>query len=83
MPMYTFSCRECHEEFTRLVGIDRKDQVACPQCGCKELGRLFRVFDYVRITKKYNPECRNALNCVSAKRFGCGKYASNPVPPLD
>jgi hypothetical protein len=43
---------------------------------------LFRRFNYVKITQKYHPECRNSLNCVSAKRFGCGKYAKDPVPPI-
>jgi putative FmdB family regulatory protein len=82
MPIYTFSCSNCQEEFTRLVGIDCGGQVSCPQCGSGELRRLFRSFDYVRVTKKYDPACRSALNCVSAKRFGCGKYARNPVPPI-
>jgi putative FmdB family regulatory protein len=80
MPMYTFNCGHCHEEFTKLVAVDCKDQVTCPRCGGRDLKQLFRSFNYVRITQKYNPECRNALNCVSAKRFGCGKYAKDPVP---
>ena len=82
MPLYTFNCAQCHEEFTRLAGIDQKDQVTCPQCGGRELRQLYRGFNYVKIAQKYNPECRNALNCVSAKRFGCGKYAKDPVPPI-
>jgi putative FmdB family regulatory protein len=80
MPMYTFNCGNCHEEFTRLVGLDRKDQVTCPLCGGKDLKQVFRRFNYVKITEKYNPECRNALNCASAERYGCGKYAKDPVP---
>jgi putative FmdB family regulatory protein len=82
MPMYTFRCGQCHEEFTRLVATDCKDQVACPHCGSSELKQLFRGFNYVKITQKYHPECRNSLNCVSGKRFGCGKYAKDPVPPI-
>lgn len=82
MPMYTFNCSNCHEEFTKLVRVDQKGHVACPNCGCTDLQQLFRRFNYVKITQKYNPECRNSLNCVSAKRFGCGKYAKDPVLPI-
>jgi putative FmdB family regulatory protein len=82
MPMYSFRCGNCHEEFTKLVGADEKDQVTCPGCGGRDLRQLFRSFNYVKIAQKYNPECRNSMNCLSAKRFGCGKYAKDPVPPI-
>ena len=62
MPMYTFNCGKCHEEFTRLVPVDCKDQVTCPHCGSSDLRQLFRRFNYVKITQKYHPECRNSLN---------------------
>lgn len=83
MPVYSFTCNGCGEEFTRLVKtVKEKNQIKCPHCGSENLKQLFRPFNYVRITQKYHPGCNNAANCTSAKRFGCGKYASNPVPPI-
>ncbi|MGB4504001.1 MAG: zinc ribbon domain-containing protein [Syntrophaceticus sp.] len=79
MPVYTFVCQKCGEEFTKLVAIKDKDHVICPDCKGSDLKQVFRRFNYVKITKKYNPGCNVAGNCVSAKRYGCGKYAENPV----
>jgi putative FmdB family regulatory protein len=80
MPVYSFACKKCGEEFTKLVSIREKDQVTCPHCGERELRQLFGRFNYVKITKKYNPGCNVANNCLSAKKYGCGKYAKDPVP---
>lgn len=80
MPVYSFVCKECGKEFTKLVKIKEKERVACPHCGKRELKQLFGRFNYVKITKKYNPGCNVANNCLSAKKHGCGKYAPNPVP---
>ncbi len=83
MPLFTFACRNCGEEFTRLVRLQEKDGILCPHCGSRELQQLFRRFNYVKITQKYDPGCGVAWNCVSAKKFGCGKYAKTPpLPPL-
>jgi len=80
VPVYSFVCKNCGEEFTKLVAIKDKDQVTCPGCMGGELKQVFGRFNYVKISKKYNPGCNVASNCVSAKRYGCGKYAEKPVP---
>ncbi len=80
MPVYSFACKDCGEAFTKLVAIKEKDQVACPDCGSGDLKQVFGRFNYVKVSKKYNPGCNSASNCVQAKKYGCGKYASNPVP---
>jgi len=80
MPVYSFVCRNCGEEFTKLVAIKDKDGVRCPGCKGDDLKQLFGRFNYVKISKKYNPGCSSAGNCVSAKRYGCGKYAANSMP---
>lgn len=82
MPVFSFSCRKCGEEFTRLVRSQGKKQVGCPKCGGHDLQQLFRSFNYVKIAQKYDPACGVAWNCVSAKRFGCGKYAKNNLPNI-
>ena len=80
MPVYSFVCKNCGEEFTKLVAIKDKDKVRCSNCKSSELRQVFGRFNYVKVSKKYNPGCNAASNCVSAKRYGCGKYAENPVP---
>lgn len=83
MPVYSFNCRKCGMEFTRFVrSVDAKNELKCPDCGSQELQQIYRSFNYVKITEKYNPGCANAANCVSAKKYGCGKYAKNMVPDL-
>lgn len=83
MPLYSFRCKKCGEEFSKLVKtVDAKKEVKCPACGSQDLQQLFRPFNYVKITEKYNPGCANAANCLSAKKYGCGKYAKNMVPDL-
>jgi len=81
MPVYSFTCNKFGKEFTKLVAIKDKDQLTCPDCGSDDLKQIFGRFNFVRITEKYNPGCNAANNCVQAKRYGCGKYAKNPVPP--
>jgi putative FmdB family regulatory protein len=80
MPVYSFVCKNCGEEFTKLVAIKDKDKVRYSNCKSSELRQVFGRFNYVKVSKKYNPGCNVASNCVSAKRYGCGKYAENPVP---
>ncbi len=82
MPVYSFVCEKCGKEFTKLVAIKDKDNVICSNCKSSEVKQLFGRFNYVKITKKYNPGCGVANNCLSAKRYGCGKYAENPVPEI-
>ncbi|NPV28618.1 MAG: zinc ribbon domain-containing protein [Firmicutes bacterium] len=79
MPVFSYSCKRCGEEFTKLVRRQDQEKVRCPRCGGEELQQLFRRFNYVKITQKYDPGCGVAWNCVSAKRFGCGKYAKNKL----
>lgn len=84
MPVYSFHCKACGAEFSKFVKtVKEKGQVKCPCCDSQELRRLFRPFNYVRITEKYDPACPNASNCLSAKKFGCGKYAKAPSSGLE
>ncbi|MGI6405155.1 MAG: FmdB family zinc ribbon protein [Syntrophaceticus sp.] len=82
MPVYTFICEKCGQKFTKLVALKDKEHVTCPDCKGNDLKQVFGRFNYVKVSKKYNPGCNVANNCVSAKRYGCGKYADNPVPEI-
>ncbi len=39
MPLYEYQCRKCEKRFELLVRSD--DQPVCPECGSKELTKLF------------------------------------------
>lgn len=82
MPVYTFVCEKCGEKFTKMVSIKDKEHLTCPDCHGNDLRQVFGRFNYVKVSKKYNPGCNVANSCVSAKRYGCGKYADNPVPDI-
>ncbi|MCD6521239.1 zinc ribbon domain-containing protein [Candidatus Calescamantes bacterium] len=45
MPIYTFKCKKCGNEFELLVGISsNKMGQKCPKCGSKEIERLLSSF---------------------------------------
>lgn len=82
MPVFSFKCKSCGNEFTKLIRSEEKDKLKCPSCDGQDLQQVFRPFSYVKITQKYDPGCKAAPYCVSAKRFGCGKYRKNTLPEI-
>ena len=45
MPIYTFKCKKCGNEFELLVGISSsKMEQKCPKCGSKEIEKLLSSF---------------------------------------
>jgi len=50
MPVYKYICNECYTRFELILGIkelDKKEEVTCPKCGCKnaeqDAAELFAV----------------------------------------
>ena len=40
MPAYKYICNKCHTRFELILGIkelDKKEEVTCPKCGCKNV----------------------------------------------
>ncbi|MEW6621703.1 MAG: zinc ribbon domain-containing protein [Bacillota bacterium] len=35
MPLYDFKCNSCEKKFEKLVPINERENVKCPECGCK------------------------------------------------
>lgn len=44
MPNYDFQCTECDHKFSRIVSIDEKKNVKCPQCDSNQIKQLYTGF---------------------------------------
>ena len=45
MPLYSYKCKDCEEEFDYLVfGKSDEEELKCPKCGSKDLERLLSTF---------------------------------------
>jgi len=44
MPIYEYRCRDCGEQFEKLVLSSRADQVECENCGSSETEKLISSF---------------------------------------
>lgn len=44
MPLYEFECRECKENFDKLVRIVGVQEVMCPRCGSSRTQKKISVF---------------------------------------
>ncbi len=44
MPIYEYRCRNCGEQFEKLVMASRADQVECENCGSPETEKLISSF---------------------------------------
>lgn len=42
MPLFDFECRECHTKFEEIVSSETR--VACPECGCDDVAKLWSPF---------------------------------------
>jgi putative FmdB family regulatory protein len=44
MPLYEFECKECKENFEKLVRIAGVQNVVCPQCGSAKTHKKLSLF---------------------------------------
>jgi putative FmdB family regulatory protein len=45
MPIYEYRCEKCNHEFEELIRNDKQQaELACPQCGHKQVSRKLSVF---------------------------------------
>jgi len=53
MPLYTFECQDCHEEFTLKLTFQEREakESKCPKCGGQNLKPVFSAF-YAKTSKK-------------------------------
>lgn len=53
MPQYTFFCRSCNKEFSKILTLSEyeKAQIACPKCGSKNVEQRWAAF-YAVTSKK-------------------------------
>ncbi len=53
MPQYTFACKECDKEFSKVLTLAEyeKGGIKCPHCGSKKLEQKWAAF-YAVTSKK-------------------------------
>jgi len=44
MPLYSYQCLECGEEFEKLVSYSQSQQMDCPKCGSDQTKKLVSNF---------------------------------------
>lgn len=44
MPNYDFNCEACGHKFSRMVAIEERKNVKCPQCESTDVKQLFTGF---------------------------------------
>jgi putative FmdB family regulatory protein len=46
MPLYEYTCKECHKNFSTVLTIDKHEhrKVTCPKCGSKRVEQQFSAF---------------------------------------
>jgi putative FmdB family regulatory protein len=58
MPIYTYKCQDCGEEFDLLVGVvAEKEKLKCKKCDSDNLKRIFSAFGVGRSTSTSGPAC--------------------------
>jgi putative FmdB family regulatory protein len=46
MPLYEYTCKDCHKSFSTVLSIDKHDhkKILCPKCGSKKVEQQFSTF---------------------------------------
>lgn len=58
MPIYTYRCKDCGEEFDLLVGVVAdSEKLKCKKCGSENLQRLFSGFGVGKGGSKSSSTC--------------------------
>lgn len=71
MPMYLFLCRDCAQEFEKLLSYTKINEVVCPHCGSTKIDRVYdgaTVFGGAAPAQEPMPACdRGCPGCPNAK----------------
>lgn len=53
MPHYEFFCQDCQKTFSKILTITEheKEEIACPQCGSKNIEQCWSAFSAVTSKK--------------------------------
>lgn len=43
MPIYEYRCKNCSNDFEKLVPIDCKDKIKCPKCASDDVAKKISV----------------------------------------
>jgi putative FmdB family regulatory protein len=72
MPIYEYHCAKCGCDFEELVR-SSSAKIACPQCGCKKVGKLMSVFAHKSSGEVHGSNGgSNCSGCSSSNCSTCG-----------
>ncbi len=47
MPIYEYKCKQCENDFERLVFSGEEENVSCPQCKSKDVNKRMSVTSFM------------------------------------
>jgi putative FmdB family regulatory protein len=58
MPIYTYKCKDCGEEFDLLVGVTSdSEKLICKECGSENLKRIYSAFEVGKNASSNSSAC--------------------------
>ncbi len=69
MPIYEFSCKKCGKCFEALVSIGAEKNVACPECGSKDIQKLISCFGIGGGSSRISS---SSSSCTTCSTSSCG-----------
>lgn len=64
MPIYEYECKKCQHRFEHLARVMKDVPCACPDCGSKNIEKVFSSFGVAMATPREN-------TCASCPSSGC------------
>lgn len=70
MPIFEYRCSKCNEKFELLIGVGKEnDESKCPNCGSKDLLKLFSTFGF---KGENGGGAAGCSTCTASSCDGCG-----------
>ncbi|MCP4583941.1 MAG: zinc ribbon domain-containing protein [candidate division Zixibacteria bacterium] len=73
MPIYEYSCQQCHNSFDELVRGD--EEVNCPDCGWDKVIRKMSVFGFISSSQYVGSTGSNCGGCAKQSCSGCSSVS--------
>jgi len=70
MPIYEYRCKKCGAEAEYLIGVGKKENISCKNCGSTEMERILSVASFLGGISQHSPG-----------RTCCGREERCDTPP--
>ncbi|NPV14780.1 hypothetical protein HPY86_07625 [candidate division WOR-3 bacterium] len=72
MPIREFCCSSCGKVFEELLWNEEEEKgLVCPDCGSRQISRVFSVFGVAGAEKKVQSSSKGCSSCSSHKCSSC------------